>query len=391
LGISSGISVHARNRDGQNRCIDHGKAEALHARRGQWRAIACLILSLCIAFPGFAGDSLRVAFFHTELSRDGPGLLLRDIVSDEDAQIEAVVEVVHAVRPDVLVLAGLDWDLESHALSALADRIGGYPHRFSARPNRGIDSRLDLNRNGRLGEPEDAIGFAEFAGQGALAVLSNLPIDLEDWSDFSGLAWRELTDASFDGADEAVLPLSTTAHWDLPLLLPGGGRLNLLVWHATPPVFDGAEDRNGRRNHDEALFWLRYLDGDFGQPPERFILLGTANLDPIDGDGRPAALKALLDDPRIRDVRPSSKGGTQAQARDGGVNLTHSGDPSLDTADWPDNADQPGNLRVDYVLPASGLTVRNAGVFWPLQSDTLCETVQKASRHRLVWVDIALD
>lgn len=325
------------------------------------------------------------------MSRDGPGILLRDIVSDEDAQIEAVIEVVNAVRPDVLVLAGLDWDLEAHALSALADRIGGYAHRFSARPNRGIDSGLDLNANGRLGEPEDSIGFAEFAGQGALAVLSDLPIELSGLRDFSGLAWHELTDGSFGGIDESVLPLSTTAHWDLPLLLPGGGMLSLLVWHATPPVFDGVEDRNGRRNHDEALFWLRYLDGDFGRPPELFVLVGTANLDPIDGDGRPAALAALLDDPRIYDVRPSSEGGTQAHTRDGGANLMHSGDSSLDTVDWPDNADQPGNLRVDYVLPSSGLTVTNAGVFWPLQSDMLSGAVQKASRHRMVWLDIALD
>ena len=325
------------------------------------------------------------------MSREGPGVLLRDIVSDEDPQVKAVIEVVLAVRPDVLVLAGLDWDLETHGLSELADRIGGYPYRFSARPNRGVDSGLDLNGNGRLGESEDSIGFAEFAGQGALAVLSVLPMDLGGWRDFSGLAWRELADASLTGLDEPALPLSTTAHWVLPMILPGGGKLSLLVWHATPPVFDGSEDRNGRRNHDEALFWLRYLDGDFGSLPEQFVLLGTANLDPNDGDGRPAALSALLDDPRIRDVRPSSEGGIEANARDGGVNLTHSGDPSLDTVDWPDNVDQPGNLRVDYVLPSSGLTVTDAGVFWPLQSDFSSGAVRLASRHRLIWVDLAID
>ena len=316
---------------------------------------------------------------------------MRDILSDEDAQIKAVIEVVGAVRPDVLVLAGIDWDLESHALSALADRIGGYPHRFSARPNRGIDAGRDLNRNGRLGEPEDAIGFAEFAGQGALAVLSDVPIDRNGWRDFSGIAWKDLMGASPIGAAESVLPLSTTAHWDLPLILPGGGKLSLLVWHATPPVFDGPDDRNGRRNHDEALFWLKYLDGELGRPPERFVLLGAANLDPIDGDGRPTALKALMADPRIRDVRPSSEGGIEAHTRDGGSNLSHSGDPSLDTVDWPDTAGQPGNLRVDYVLPASALTVTDAGVFWPLQGENLGATVQQASRHRLVWVDVVLD
>lgn len=83
---------------------------------------------------------MRVAFFHTELSRKGPGLLLRDILSGKDAQVEAVAAVVRVAGPDVLVLAGVDWDLEGHTLGALADRIGGYPYRFAARPNRGIDS-----------------------------------------------------------------------------------------------------------------------------------------------------------------------------------------------------------------------------------------------------------
>ena len=37
--------------------------------------------------------------------------------------------------------------------------------------------------------------------------------------------------------------------------------LHLLAHHPTPPVFDGPEDRNGRRNHDEAALWTAWLDG----------------------------------------------------------------------------------------------------------------------------------
>ena len=35
--------------------------------------------------------------------------------------------------------------------------------------------------------------------------------------------------------------------------------MHFLVSHPTPPVFDGPEDRNGRRNHDEIRFWADYI------------------------------------------------------------------------------------------------------------------------------------
>ncbi|NAZ18120.1 endonuclease/exonuclease/phosphatase family protein, partial [Glutamicibacter soli] len=68
---------------------------------------------------------------------------------------------------------------------------------------------------------------------------------------------------------------------------------------------------------------------------------------------------------------------------------TQKGDPALDTADWAD-ADGPGNLRADYVLPSQGLTVIAAGVLWPDPETEAGAIVARASRHRLVWVDLAL-
>jgi hypothetical protein len=164
-----------------------------------------------------------------------------------------------------------------------------------------------------------------------------------------------------------------------------------LAWHATPPVFDGPEDRNGRRNHDEAAFWLRYLDGELPTAPSSapFVLLGDANLDPADGDGTPAALLALLDHPRVIDPRPRSAGGPVAALRDGGTNASQQGDPALDTADWPDGPGQPGNLRVDYVLPSSEWRILDAGVWWPADGAD-AQNAMVASRHRLVWVDAEL-
>ena len=312
------------------------------------------------------------------------------MLSDKDNRVQAVVRVVRAADADVLVLAGIDWDLEGHALTALVERIDGYPHRFAARPNRGIDSGDDLNRDGKRGGPEDAHGFAEFAGQEGLAILSRLPLDLAAWRDFSTMAWQDMPQTLALDDTPPDRRLSTTAHWMVPISMPGGGRLSLLVWHATPPVFDGPRDRNGRRNHDETAFWLHYLDGAFGAPPKDFVLMGAANLDPVDGDGRPDALDTLLTDPRIRDPRPGSTGAVLAAAADGGVNSAQQGDPALDTVDWPDEPGRPGNMRVDYVLPAARLAVLDSGVLWPAPGASLRGDVELASRHRLVWVEIGL-
>jgi hypothetical protein len=334
---------------------------------------------------------VRLAFFHTELSRDGPGILLRDILSGEDAQVGAVARVVQTARPDVIVLAGVDWDLEGHALAALADAIGGFPHRYAGRPNRGLDGGADLDGDGRLGGPGDAVGYGEFSGQEGLAVLSRFPIDRTGLRDFTGFRWRHLPGALVLPEMPADMRLSTTAHWVVPVEMPGGHVLDLLIWHATPPVFDGPEDLNGRRNHDEAAFWLHYLKGAFGAPPEHFVLLGAANLDIFDGEGRPGALKQLIEHPSVRDVEPVSDGAAAASASDGGVNWGQAGDPALDTADWLDEPGWPGNMRVDYVLPSATLRVADAGVFWPVSGASLGSDVQLASRHRLVWLDVIFD
>ena len=66
-----------------------------------------------------AGDTLRIATYNTELSRDGPGLLLRDIRNGRDPQVTAVIEVIRALGPDILVLQNFDFDAGHAAASAL--------------------------------------------------------------------------------------------------------------------------------------------------------------------------------------------------------------------------------------------------------------------------------
>ena len=348
-----------------------------------------LALALMLA-PGLAvAESLRVATFDTELARKGPGLLLRDISSGKDAQVAAVVAVIAAVRPDVLVLQGVDWDFDGAALAALAEALGAagveYPYTYARRPNTGMASGLDLDGDGRLGGPGDAQGFGSFTGQGGMAVLSRFPVDETGVEDYSALLWRDLPGAELpvrpDGGPfpsegaQAVQRLSSVGHWVVPVVV-GGGPLRLMLFRAGPPVFDGPEDSNGKRNHDEVAFWRLYLDGSFGSAPEgRFVIAGNANIDPFDSDGRHEAIRALLGDPRVQDVEPESAGAVA----DGGK--------ALATVEWQGV----GRLRVDYVLPSRDLEVTGAGVFWPAPGETGRDAALAASRHRLVWVDLRLD
>ncbi|MDG1281553.1 MAG: endonuclease/exonuclease/phosphatase family protein [Pseudorhodobacter sp.] len=322
-----------------------------------------------------------------ELSRRGPGLLVRDITSGKDPQIQAVLQVLIQLNADILVLTSLDYDHDLVALNALADAAAGlgaaYPYRFALRPNGGPQTGLDLDGDGRLGEPEDAQGYGRFSGQGGPAILSRLPIDTKAVRDFSSFLWANLPGAllpdAMPGPVKAVQRLSTNAHWEVPVTLPDATRLTLLVWHATPPVFDGPEDRNGRRNHDEAAFWQRLIEGalPFRPPNDPFVLIGDANLDPLDGDGLPGAITALLRHPALQDPAPAAS----ATRTDPGQR----GDPRLDTAFF----DQTGGLRVDYILPSSSLRMTGAGVLWPEDTEPIAQTLATASRHRPVWVDVA--
>lgn len=321
---------------------------------------------------------------------------MRAILRGEDAQIAAIAGIVARVGPDVLVLTDFDYDHDGIALAAFADLLAArglvLPHHFALRPNSGMATGLDMDGNRRLGEARDAQGYGRFAGDGGMAVLSRWPIDREGAQDFSALLWRDLPGAVLpvrDGAPfpsaeaQAVQRLSSVGHWVVPVQT-GSGPVHLLIWSATPPVFDGPEDMNGLRNRDEARFWQVFLDGTYGLPPRDFVLLGNSNLDPADGDGLREAMAALLADPRLQDPQPQSAGGRLA------ADAGQRGDPAQDTADWPHGA--PGNLRVTYVLPSATLEIAGAGVFWPASDDPDAELLGKdglaAGPHRLVWVDI---
>lgn len=338
------------------------------------------LLTILLAAAPAAADTLRIASYDPDLTRKGPGLLLRDIMSGKDTQVLAAALVIANANPDVLLLTGIDWDHDRAALRAFAQLLArsgaDYPHLLAPQPNRGMASGADLDGDGRLAEAEDSQGWGRFTGQNGMAILSRIPFGTV--TDYSAMLWRDLPGNligdTLTPEAAAVQRLSTTGHWDVELLT--SPPLHLLAWSATPPVFDGPEDRNGRRNHDENAFWQTHL------PDAPFVLAGNANLDPEDGEGLHQAIRALLADPRLQDPHPISEGAKQAADAD------HRGDPALDTADWPDG--KPGNLRVTYVLPSTRLRVVDGGTLWPAPGQPLATAVAAASPHRLVWVDIAL-
>ncbi|HKH08857.1 MAG TPA: endonuclease/exonuclease/phosphatase family protein [Agromyces sp.] len=383
---------------------------------------------------GHGPTELRVATYNLSLNRNAPGQLVADLSTTTNAQAKTVAQIIQRVNPDIVLLNEFDYVPDDVAVDLFRDNYlevsqGGaapveYPYAFVAPSNTGIASGFDLNNNGVTvttpgapGYGDDAFGFGAFEGQFGMAVLSKYPIDADAVRTFQHFLWKDMpgallpddpntaAPADWYSAEElAVMRLSSKSHWDVPVEV-GGNTVHVLVSHPTPPTFDGPEDRNGLRNHDEIRFWAdyvtpgtssRYMYDDAGgtgglKPGESFVILGDQNADPLDGDSVDAAIQQLLEHPRITDPLPTSAGAVEASALQGGANLTHEGDPKYDTADFNDNP-APGNLRADYVLPSRDLRVLDAGVFWPVQADPLSLLTGvfpfPSSDHRLVWVDL---
>jgi hypothetical protein len=387
---------------------------------------ALLLVPAALAAPKEA--DVRFATFNASLNRNFAGQLIADLSTPANQQARNVAETIQRIRPDVLLINEFDYDAAGTALRLFQDNYLSvsqngaapivYPYRFAAPSNTGIPSGFDLNNNGVVAGPDDAFGFGFFPGQFGMAVYSRYPIDRTGIRTFQHFLWKDMPGALlpddpataapadwYSPAELAVFRLSSKSHWDLPIVI-GKKVVHFLVSHPTPPVFDGPEDRNGRRNHDEIRFWADYITpgasgyvyDDAGRrgglkPGSLFVIAGDQNSDPLDGDSIPGSAQLLLEHPLINTkLTPDSPGAVEQNALQGGANLTHRSDPRFDTADFSDTA--PGNLRADYVLPRKNLQLVDAGVFWPLMSDPLFRLVGTfpfpTSDHRAVWIDVTV-
>lgn len=363
--------------------------------------------------------TIRVATFNVSLHRKALGELSQDLKKG-DVQAKRLAMIVQAVNPDILLANELDYDGGESAKLLLDEYLGKsndsrrLKHFFTSEVNTGVPSGLDIDKNGKIGGPNDAFGFGEYPGQYGFAVFSRFPIAEKQVRSFQKFLWSKMPGAlrpmNVDGtpywSDEIwnQLRLSSKTHLDVPVDIDGK-TLHILASHPTPPVFDKEEDKNGRRNHDEIRLMRDYATGGPGTeyiysdqgtagslgPSANFVILGDLNADPNDGSGIPAGIQALLDSPRVNSKSiPRSKGGLQAAQLQGKKNAHHRGDPGQDTGDFNDN--NPGNLRCDFVLPSKECEVVASGVFWPTSEDlqSVDKDLLSASDHRLVWIDIKL-
>lgn len=392
-------------------------------------------------------ESIRFAQFNASLNRRAEGQLVTDL-SDPNAatpgtaQAKAIAEIIQRTDPDVVLINEFDYFAADPSLAvklflqnylAVSQNRASpveYPYFYIAPSNTGIPSGFDLDNNGSVvttpGQPgygNDAFGFGNFPGQFGMLLLSKYPIDTANVRTFQKFLWQDmpgsllptiaLPDAAepwYSPEEQAALRLSSKSHWDVPIQV-NGKTVHALVSHPTPPVFDGAEDRNGKRNHDEIRFWADYVTPGQGNyiyddqgrkgglmPEASFVIMGDQNADPFDGDSFQQAILQLLNNSRVNtSVTPTSAGGPDAAQRQHRINDQHRGNPAFDTADFSDTT--PGNLRADYVLPSQDLAITDAQVFWPAQGDPLFRLVGDfdpnlppegfpSSDHRLVWVDV---
>ena len=389
-----------------------------------------------------ATEDIRFATFNASLNRNSQGQLISDLSTPNNTQARNVAEIIQRNNPDVLLINEFDYYPNGTAAKLFQENYLSvsqnganpvdYPYFYVAPSNTGIASGFDLNNNGTVvttpgvpGYGDDALGFGNFPGQYGMVLYSKYPIDTENIRTFQEFLWKDMPGALLPDNPDTPEPndwysseeleafrLSSKSHWDVPVEV-NGETIHVLVSHPTPPTFDGPEDRNGRRNHDEIRFWADYItpgegsyiyddQGNYGglTSESRFVIMGDQNADPNDGDSVDNAIRQLLDNPLVNtSVTPDSKGGTEQAALQEGANVTHITDPAFDTADFADGV--PGNLRVDYVLPSKNLNITDSAVFWPETSDPQFPLVGTfdpslpggfpSSDHRLVRADIAVE
>ena len=341
-------------------------------------------------------------------------VLVKELASGSNQQIKNIAKIIQTVRPDVILLNEFDYIKDPNAgvlqfikayLAKDQDGSKGinYPYYYYGTVNTGQPSPYDLDNNGVAGKfGADAWGYGLYPGQYGMMLISRYPIDLSKVRTFQNFKWKDMPGAlktlKADSSDWytpeawAEFPLSSKSHWDVPVVV-GNKIIHFLASHPTPPSFDGAEDRNGKRNHDEIRFWKDYISDANNQyiyddkgvhgglaSNASFVILGDQNASPDEGNAIGEGIRTLLAHPKlISENAPQSKGGAEHSAANAFAK-NH-------TAFW--------RMRADYVLPSkAGFKIVDSGVFWPTKGEPMFDLVEKresSSDHRLVWVKVKLE
>lgn len=390
-------------------------------------ALACGMGAQPAAETPAGSVALRVATFNVEDVRT------EDLIGG-NPRVEEVVELVQRLRPTIVLLNELAYDMpgapgfpegseagrNGARLAALlakpaAESVQGIRYKaFTAPVNTGMPSGFDLDNDGEAvtrfpippgaradGTPGrqteegrryggDCWGFGTFPGQYGMVLLVDERCEiladevrtfrLMPWDYMPGAALPQMPGGSgpwYDAEEIALMRLSSKSHWDVPVRLPNGSVVHLLCSHPTPPVFDGEEKRNARRNYDEIRFWADYVEGaeyivdDAGRAGslprgELFIILGDLNADP---EGTPFRnpIKELLMTSRAVNAGEPPRSEIAVEGLD-----------ATDTAYF--------GKRADYVLPSHGISVLRSGV-WRERNPG---SERFPSDHFPVWIDVTV-
>lgn len=377
---------------------------------------------------------LRFCTFNVTLNRFDRGTPIPTLLADPAADApRRIAEIIQRIRPDVLLFNEFDYDeanpngtgsapqLFQQNFLSIGQNISGsaaapisYNYRYVAPVNTGHPSGFDYDRNGTVDTTpgsetygNDCYGFGRWPGQYGMVIYSRFPIQTAEVRTFQKMLWKDIPAAALpDFAGTPAVPadwystaalagfrISSKSHWDVPINI-NSHIVHLLVAHPTPPTFDGTEDRNGRRNHDEIKLWADYLSpqasgyikddavvaGGLAED-ERFVIMGDYNADPFKGASYLAAIRQILDHPRVNSIYSPYRSQQTPPFPFGTGYFNHFG---YDTAAFS------GGLRVDYVLPSKvGMGVLSGYIYWPVSPDPTASLIT-VSDHRPVQLTMQL-
>lgn len=381
------------------------------------------------------GVMIRVATFNIEDVRTS------ELRNGDTPRLKRLAEVIQRIRPNVILLNEIAYDMAGGPDVIEGDAPGQNGQRFAelylgvsqgkgleplrmrafmAPVNTGVPSGFDLDNDGsvtttypatvrgmdeelrrkneELGRKygNDCWGYGTFPGQYGMALLVDERLEIEEgkvrtfrlmpWDYMPGAflpAGAEGTGSWYSEEEREKVRLSSKSHWDVPVRMPNGTVVHFLCSHPTPPAFDGSEERNKRRNHDEIRFWADYVEG---QPyivddanvggglgrGKAFVILGDLNADPRKGNKFKEPIRTVLGSvSRLNmEVVPTAS-------------VDVPGLESTDTALF--------KLRVDYVLPSKDFEVRQSGIWRdvPTGGDGGGK-MDFPSDHFPVWMDLVV-
>lgn len=378
-----------------------------------------LAIAASFSLNATASQSLRIATFNVSMDATNhtpkgeqvnPDALVNALKSNHQ-QIKNIAEIIQRVRPDIILLNEFDYVPKAQGIDYFKRQFLNvsqnkqapidYPYSFIAPVNTGLATEFDLDNNGKkTAVMGDAQGFGFFEGHYAMAILSKYPINLEKLRTLQTFKYKDMPNAQmpvdpktkenwYNTQEWQALRLSSKSFWDVPVVV-NNKTVHVLASHPTPPVFDGDEDRNGKRNHDEVRLIADYVANkayiydDNGQKGglksnSRFVILGDLNAAPEGDKARVETTNQILNNPLINSqFIPQSAGAKEQYPQSYAKHYT---------ANW--------QARVDYVLPSTyGFKIQDGGVFWPTKNSEqyrLIKDRNASSDHRLVWLDLLIE